>query len=29
MRKYTQKELKNMVTLGMAEDVTRAKRRRL
>lgn len=24
MRKYTQKELKNMVALGMAEDVTRA-----
>ena len=24
MRKYTRKELKNMVTLGMAEDVTRA-----
>ena len=24
MRKYTRKELKNMVALGMAEDVTRA-----
>ena len=24
MRKYTQKELRNMVALGMAEDVTRA-----
>lgn len=24
MHKYTQKELKNMVALGMAEDVTRA-----
>lgn len=24
MRKYTQKELKNMVALGMVEDVTRA-----
>lgn len=23
MRKYTRKELKNMVALGMAEDVTR------
>lgn len=24
MRKYTRKELRNMVALGMAEDVTRA-----
>lgn len=24
MRKYTQKELKNMVALGMVEDITRA-----
>lgn len=29
MRKYTQKELKNMVALGMAEDVTRANTGRL